>query len=159
MKSVTRTINLRNRVLQDVSLSLLITKTLEHVVNNSLGELSLLALLLLLLVPHPAVKHGLELRREGDLLALNKGLRFELRGLLRQSEEALCDGRDVLHLRDRVNAGLDGFCVLRTSAVERIFDPVYVALSPLLVRLAQGLKTDTSISQNTKHVPKHTLPI
>ena len=52
----------------------------EH--DDALDEISLLALLGLLLEANPAVEDGLDLSRERDLLALDERLGLELRGLL-----------------------------------------------------------------------------
>lgn len=61
---------------------LLIAEVLEHVLDDRLDEVRLLALLGLLLEADPAVEDSLDLSREGDLLALDERLRLELRGLL-----------------------------------------------------------------------------
>ncbi len=45
----------------------------KNLVDHSLGELVLLQLLL---VTGPAVQYGFDLRRDGDVLLLNKGLCF-----------------------------------------------------------------------------------
>lgn len=78
-----RTLNLADSPSKDLLLRLLLVEVLEHVVNNSLDELSLLVLLLLLLEADPAVQDGLDLGREGNLLALNEGLRLEHGSLLK----------------------------------------------------------------------------
>ena len=62
---------------------LLVAEVLEHVLDNGLDEVGLLAFLGLLLETNPAVKDGLDLGRERDLLALDERLGLELRGLLR----------------------------------------------------------------------------
>ena len=62
---------------------LLVVEVLEHVLDDGLDEVRLLALLRLLLEADPAVEDGLDLRRERDLLALDERLGLELGGLLR----------------------------------------------------------------------------
>ena len=61
---------------------LLVAEALEHRVDDALDEISLLALLGLLLEADPAVEDGLDLARKGNLLALNESLGLELRCLL-----------------------------------------------------------------------------
>ena len=61
---------------------LLVAEALKHRVDDALDEISLLALLGLLLEANPAVEDGLDLARKRNLLALNEGLRLELRCLL-----------------------------------------------------------------------------
>ena len=77
-----RTLNLGNSASKDVLLRLLVAEALEHRVDDALDEISLLALLGLLLEANPAVEDGLDLARKRNLLALNEGLRLELRCLL-----------------------------------------------------------------------------
>ena len=59
---------------KDVLLSLLVFDARQHFFNDALGELHLLALLHLLLVPHPAVQDRLDLCSNDNLLLLDKGL-------------------------------------------------------------------------------------
>ena len=61
---------------------LLVVEVLEHVLDDGLDEVRLLALLRLLLEADPAVEDSLDLRRERDLLALDERLGLELGGLL-----------------------------------------------------------------------------
>ena len=77
-----RTLNLSHSAGENVLLGLLVAEALQDVVNDGLDEVGLLALLGLLLEADPAVKDGLDLGRESDLLALNECLRLELCGLL-----------------------------------------------------------------------------
>ena len=63
-------------------MGLLAAGALEDGVDDGLDELGLLALLGLLLKADPRVENGLDLCREGNLLALDKRLGLELRGLL-----------------------------------------------------------------------------
>ena len=77
-----------------------------------LDEFSLFTLLLLLFKADPAVENLLDFRCEKHLLALNERFRLELSGFLRQREETLRDGYDILHLLDGVDALLDGFGML-----------------------------------------------
>lgn len=77
------TLNLSNSPKKNILLRLLILEILEHVVNDRLGKVRLLALLLLLLVAYPAIEDGLDLSRERNLLLLDERLRLELGRLLR----------------------------------------------------------------------------
>ena len=61
---------------------LVVAEALEDGIDDGLDELSLLALLGLLLEAHPRVEDGLDLSGERDLLALDERLGLELRGLL-----------------------------------------------------------------------------
>ena len=63
-------------------MGLLAAEALEDGVDDGLDELSLLALLGLLLKADPRVENGLDLSGEGNLLALDERLGLELRGLL-----------------------------------------------------------------------------
>ena len=65
-----------------ILLSFLLRNVLQHVVNNGLDEPSLLILLLLLLKPHPAVEHSLNLGSERDLLAPHEHVSLKLRSVL-----------------------------------------------------------------------------
>ena len=76
------TLNLRDRAGEDILLHLGVTEALEDGVDNGLDEVRLLALLGLLLKADPRVENGLDLCREGNLLALDKRLGLELRRLL-----------------------------------------------------------------------------
>ena len=76
------TLDLGHRAGEDVLLGLGVVEALEDAVDDALDEVGLLALLGLLLEADPAVKDGLDLGRERDLLALNECLRLELCGLL-----------------------------------------------------------------------------
>ena len=77
-----RTLDLSNSGGEDILLSLVVTEALEDGVDDGLDELGLLALLGLLLKADPRVENGLDLCREGNLLALDKRLGLELRRLL-----------------------------------------------------------------------------
>lgn len=77
-----RTLDLGNGTGKDLLLRLLVVEVLEHVLDDGLDEVGLLALLRLLLEADPAVEDGLDLGRERNLLALDECLRLELRGLL-----------------------------------------------------------------------------
>ena len=77
-----RTLDLGDGAREDVLLGLGVREALHDAVDDGLDEVGLLALLGLLLEADPAVKDGLDLGRERDLLALNECLRLELCGLL-----------------------------------------------------------------------------
>lgn len=77
-----RTLDLGNGTGKDLLLRLLVVEVLEHVLDDGLDEVGLLALLRLLLEADPAVEDGLDLGRERNLLALDESLGLELRGLL-----------------------------------------------------------------------------
>ena len=62
---------------------LLVAEALEHRVDDALDEISLLALLGLLLEADPAVEDGLDLGSDGNLLLLDEGLGLELGSFLR----------------------------------------------------------------------------
>ena len=79
---MTRTLNLGDSGGEDVLLGLLAAEALQDRVHHGLDELGLLALLGLLLKADPRVENGLDLCREGNLLALDERLGLELRGLL-----------------------------------------------------------------------------
>lgn len=76
------TFNLCNRVGQDILLCLLIFDARHDLVNDTLDEFSLFALLCLLFKADPGIEDRLEFCGQRDFLALNKGFRFELSGLL-----------------------------------------------------------------------------
>ena len=67
---------------ENVTLSLFILDRTKDLLDHSLGELSLLALLQLLFIANPAVQYSLDLRRDGDLLLLDESLSFKLCGFL-----------------------------------------------------------------------------
>jgi hypothetical protein len=77
-----RTFNLGNSASKDVLLNLSVLEASHDFVNDSLGELGLLALLGLLFKSDPAVQHRLKLGGDSDLLLLNEGLGLELGGFL-----------------------------------------------------------------------------
>ena len=77
------TLNLGNGADKNILLGLLITNALENVVNDSLDEFSLLALLGLLFETDPAVENGLDLRGKSDLLFLDEGLVLKTSSLLK----------------------------------------------------------------------------
>ena len=81
-----RTLDLGDGGGEDVLLRLVVAEALEDGVNDGLAELSLLALLRLLLKADPRVEDGLDFCCECDLLALDERLGLELGGLLRVSE-------------------------------------------------------------------------
>ncbi len=58
---------------------------------------------------------------------------------LRQAEKTLGNGNDIFHLLDRRNALLDCLRMGSTSTVEDATYFLDVPLSPVLVRLANGL--------------------
>lgn len=62
---------------------------------------------------------------------------------LGDSEKALSQGYNVLHLVDGLDAVLDGLGVLSTRAVEDALDAVDVPLCPLLVRRPDDLCNST----------------
>lgn len=61
---------------------------------------------------------------------------------LREREEALGEGDDVLHLSDVVDAVLDGLGVVRARGVEDALDARDLRVRPVTVRLADGLETE-----------------
>ena len=65
-------------------MGLLAAEALEDGVDDGLDELSLLALLGLLLKADPRVEDGFDLSGEGNLLALDERLGLELGGLLQR---------------------------------------------------------------------------
>ena len=77
-----RTFNLSDSASQDILLNLLVFEVGHDLVDDSLGELSLLALLGCLFETDPAVKYRLELSSNSNLLLLDKGLGLDLSGLL-----------------------------------------------------------------------------
>ena len=77
-----RTFYLSDSASQNVLLNLLVFEVGHDLVDDSLGELSLLALLGCLFEADPAVKDGLDVSGERDLLLLDEGLRLEVGGLL-----------------------------------------------------------------------------
>ena len=81
-RKTTRTLNLSHSAGENVLLGLLVAEALQDVVNDGLDEVSLLALLGLLLKADPRVEDGFDLSGEGNLLALDERLGLELRGLL-----------------------------------------------------------------------------
>ncbi len=76
------TFHLRNGAKKDFTLGLFVLDRSKDLVDHSLGEFSLLALLQLLFVADPAVQYGFDLGRDGNLLLLNKGFCFEFCGFL-----------------------------------------------------------------------------
>ena len=82
MRGKGRTLNLGNSAGKDVFLRLLILEGSKDALNDGLGEVRLLALLLLLLEADPAVEDGLDVSGERDLLLLDEGLRLQVGGLL-----------------------------------------------------------------------------
>ena len=84
MRGKGRTLNLGNSAGKDVLLRLLILEGSKDALNDGLGEVRLLALLLLLLEADPAVEDGLDVSGERDLLLLDEGLRLEVGGLLQE---------------------------------------------------------------------------
>lgn len=58
---------------------------------------------------------------------------------LREREETLGDGDDILHLLNRLDAVLDDLSVLSAGRVQDVLDAVDVSLRPVAVRLLHGL--------------------
>ena len=83
MRVISLTLDLSNGTDKDILLSLLITNALYDVINDSLDEFSLLALLGLLFETDPAVENGLDLRGKSDLLLLDEGLVLKTSSLLK----------------------------------------------------------------------------
>lgn len=86
------TLNLSNGGIDNILLRLFVLEARKDLGNNGLGKVGLLALLLLLLIADPAIKHALQLCRNNHFLLLNERLRFEFSGLLlpKQNQQLLC---------------------------------------------------------------------
>lgn len=154
-----RTLNFSNSTGQDFLLSLLLLKAGNDLLDDGLGEVGLFSVLHLLLVAYPAVKYSLELGAELDLLELDEVLGLEnssflmrcalvghkhgmfINTYLRESEEALSDGNNILHLSNGVNTLLNSTGVLSAGIVQDLLDACNVAFCPLRVRLAYDLES------------------
>ena len=79
-----RTLNLGNSAGKDVLLRLLILEGSEDALDDGLGEVRLLALLLLLLEADPAVEDGFDFVGESNFLALDEDFGFELGSFLQR---------------------------------------------------------------------------
>ncbi|KAF3391753.1 hypothetical protein F1880_007821 [Penicillium rolfsii] len=76
------TLNISNALLEDLLQNLGVLELLLDLADNSLGKLTLLALLDLALVADPGVEDGLGLSSKGGALLELVGLSLELGGLL-----------------------------------------------------------------------------
>ena len=155
IRPIQLTFNLRNSAQEDVLLGLLVLQRSNDLLHNGLGEVGLFALLDLLLIADPAVKHRLEFGSDGNFLLLDKVLGLEFGGFLYgsvgapeaetgsylgQGKESLGDRNNVLHLADIGNAFLDRASVLGTGIIEDVANAGDVAFSPLAVGLTESLK-------------------
>lgn len=128
-----------NGLVEDLLLELGVLNLLVDLGNDGLGELALLALADLTLVADPRVKDRAGLGGKVNLLLELKGLGLELNSLLGQSKEILGGRDNVLELRDRVDALLNGNGVGLASLVEDALDVLNLAVGPRGVAGRGGL--------------------
>ena len=70
----TLTVNFSNSPIKDIPLCLLILDSAQHLGNNTLSEIRLLTLLLLLLEACPAIEDGLHFCSKSNFLFLDEGV-------------------------------------------------------------------------------------
>jgi hypothetical protein len=157
------TLNISHALLENLLQDLGVLQLLLDLGDDALGELPLLPLLDLALVPHPRIQDSLGLGSQRRLLLELIGLSLELGGFLGfvsvsgttpvtnrnrkhaylgHLEEGLGDVNDTRHLLDIHDAVLDGLRMVGTRRVQDVLDLLGLRLGPLLVhgttKLDQG---------------------
>lgn len=138
------TLNISNRLVEDLLQHLWVLELLLDLGNNALGKLLLLALLDLSLVTHPRVENVLGLSGQGSALLELESLSLKLGSLLGDFEEGLGNINDTSHLLDVLNALLDGLGVVGPGRVQDTADLLNLGVGPLSVHwssiLADGVE-------------------